>query len=152
MTAKNAKPKPGPKHKQLEPLIGDWRTSGSTIATASEPAIEFNGTDSYEWLEGGFFVLHRVDVLLGGQPVKGVETIWYDPPSGAYRTHFVDVGGNTSAYEVRLDGRTWTMASQSERFSGSFSEDRKTLSGRWERKGGGSNWELWMDVTLMRVT
>ncbi len=146
------KPKPGPEHEKLKLLIGKWETRGNTIATASEPAIVFSGTDSYAWLEDGLFVLHQVDVSMGDHPVIGIETIWYDPQSGKYRTHFVDADGTTSTYEACLEGQTWTMMSEIDRFSGSFSDDGKVLSGHWERRGGSSSWEPWMDVTLTRIT
>jgi hypothetical protein len=151
MTGASAKPKPGPEHEKLALLIGRWQTRGNTIVTASQPAIAFSGTDSYAWLEGGLFVLHQVDVMMGDRPVIGVETIWHDPSSGTYRSHFVDADGATSGYEARLEGRTWTMVSEIDRFSGSFSEDGKVLTGRWERRSGSSNWGPWMDVTLTRI-
>lgn len=143
--------KPGPEQRRLDPLVGKWETCGETITGALGPAIEFAGTDIYEWVEGGFFLLHRVDVAMGGEPVIGVEIISYDPPNKAYQTYFVDAHGNSSTYQARLKGRAWTLASQSDRFSGAFSEDWNTLSGRWERKGDSSNWEPWMDVMLKRV-
>ncbi len=142
---------PGPEHKKLEPLVGTWNTRGSTIASASMPAVEFSGTDTYEWLQGGFFLLHCVDVMMGEQRVTGVETIWFDPARHCYRTHFVDANGQTSTYQAQLYDREWTLASQTDRFAGRFSEDWATISGRWERMGGGADWEPWMDVTLTRA-
>lgn len=65
------KPKPGPEHERLGPLIGKWMTRGNTIASGAEPVVAFFGTDTFEWLEGGFFVLHRVDVSMAGRPVIG---------------------------------------------------------------------------------
>ena len=154
MTRGDAGPEsqPGSEHMKLEPLVGIWKTRGSTIASASMPAVEFSGTDSYEWLQGGFFLLHRVDVLMGDRRVIGVETIWFDPARRCYRTHFVDVEGQTSTYEAQLDGREWTLASLADRFAGHFSEDWATISGRWERTVGDADWEPWMDVTLTRVS
>ena len=127
-------------------MVGIWKTREG----ASMPAVEFSGTDSYEWLQGGFFLLHRVDVLMGDRRVIGVETIWFDPARRCYRTHFVDVEGQTSTYEAQLDGREWTLASLADRFAGHFSEDWATISGRWERTVGDADWEPWMDVTLTR--
>lgn len=142
--------RPGPELKHLEPVVGKWNTHGKTIATATEPAVAFSGTDTYEWVGGGFFVLHSVDVMMGDQPVIGVEIIRYDPSSRTYPACFVDSQGDTSASEVGRDERKWTVVAESERFEGTFSEDWNTLSGRWKRKSG-SRWEPWMDVTLTRA-
>lgn len=45
-----------------EPLIGSWGSSGRTV-----DAVDVEGTDVYEWLPGRQFVVHRVDVRMGGE-------------------------------------------------------------------------------------
>ena len=134
----------------LDLLVGIWTTRGVTIATENEPAVGFSGTDSYEWIEGGHFLLHRVDVEMGGTPVVGVEIIGYDASSGAYRTSFMDVAGNATAYEARLVGREWTMASATDRFAGTFAIYGKSMAGRWQRKRANGDWAPWMDMTLTK--
>jgi len=45
-----------------------------------EVPVPITGTDIYEWLPGGFFLLHRVDVVIGEQAVRAIELIGeYDP-------------------------------------------------------------------------
>jgi len=41
------------------------------------------------------------------------------------------------------------MRSQSDRFTGTFSADRNTITGQWEQLQG-STWQAWMDTTLTR--
>lgn len=144
------RPEPGPRHRALEPLVGVWRTHGTTIESESEPAIPFAGTDTYEWLEGGLFLLHKVDVSMGDRPVVGVEIIYPDPVSGHYHTWSVDADGTTEGYEARIEGRVWSMTSRDARFRGAFAEDGGAISGLWERRNG-ADWEPWMTVTLSRV-
>jgi len=151
MARKGNRPEPGSRNLALAPLIGAWTTQGSTIATATEPAVQFSGTDSYEWLENGFFVLHRVDVVMGDKPVVAIEIIHNDPAGDGYQTFSVDAEGNTSTYQARLDGDRWSMASHADRFHGSIAPDRNRISGRWERKTG-AGWEPWMDVTLTKTS
>lgn len=40
-----------------------------------EVSVPITGTDSYQWLAGGFFLVHHVDVLIGQQPVQALEFI-----------------------------------------------------------------------------
>jgi hypothetical protein len=49
---------PGPEHKRLDVFIGKWMNEGQTIAGASAPAVKILTSDVYEWMPGGFFVLH----------------------------------------------------------------------------------------------
>ncbi len=62
--ASSQPPKPGPEHKRLDALVGKWKSDGRTIAGGDEPVIKISGTDAYEWLPGGFFLLHHVDVRM----------------------------------------------------------------------------------------
>jgi hypothetical protein len=40
----------------------------------ADPPIPVVGTDTYEWLPGGHFLVHHVDVVIGHEPVQAVET------------------------------------------------------------------------------
>ena len=54
-------PQPSPNLKNLgERLVGTWAMSG-----------EVEGTVTYEWMEGGFFLIQRVDLEQYGQGVGG---------------------------------------------------------------------------------
>ena len=48
----NEQPKPNPDLKSLDRLIGTWKQSG-----------EVEGKITYEWTEGGFFLIQYVDLL-----------------------------------------------------------------------------------------
>src|ERR687888_271412 len=65
-------PAPNPGLKQLNKLVGTWKVSG-----------ESKGELSYEWMDGGFFLIARGDTEQGGQRTKHVEIIGYDHEAGA---------------------------------------------------------------------
>ncbi len=52
-----------PALKSLERLVGTWQISGDA-----------QGQSTYEWAEGGFFLLQHVD-LEYGRKIKGLEVI-----------------------------------------------------------------------------
>jgi hypothetical protein len=108
--------------------------------------------DTYEWLPGGFFLLHRVDGRMGEDPVHVLEIIRYDASSDAYVTQSFDNQGNIAVYRAILQGSAWTIRGDSERFTGAFSEDRSTLTGTWEQARDGRTWTPWMTITLSKVT
>jgi Protein of unknown function (DUF1579) len=137
-------------HERLEALIGSWKTEGWT---RDAPATRIDAVDTYEWLTGGFSVLHRVDALVGDQKVEGAEIIGWDPERAAYLTQYFGSDGPNS-YEATLgeeDGAlVWRMRSGTDRFTGTFSDDGNTLTGHWESLDEDSNWRPWMDITLTR--
>jgi Protein of unknown function (DUF1579) len=144
----------GPPHQRLAALVGRWRTEGWTIATAEAPAARIEAVDTYEWLPGGYALLHTVDARVGEQKVEGAEIIGWDPARGSYITQYFGSDG-PNGYEAGLadvDGAlVWTMTSAEDRFTGTFSNDGNTITGHWEQLDDERNWHPWMDVTLTRA-
>ena len=143
-------PRPGPEHARLAPFVGRWKTAGEVLASAATPELEIVGIDEYEWMPGGFFLLHRVDVRIGGERVQALEIIGYDAERGSYFMRSFDSQGGTGEMQARVrDGGTWTFEGDAERFTGTFSDGGETLSGRWERREE-EQWLPWMDVRLTK--
>jgi hypothetical protein len=117
--------------RQLDRLVGTWEVSGSF----------FQGTISFEWMEGGFFLVQRVDGRAGGRTIRGVEYIGYDEDTQTLRSHYMDIHGATFTYTWAVDGdaiRTWFGDKGSDNFfQGRFSEDGRAYSGSWQWPGGG---------------
>jgi Protein of unknown function (DUF1579) len=144
----------GPEHRRLAALVGRWRTEGWTNETAEAPAARIEALDTYEWLPGRFGLLHTVDARVGDAHVEGAEIIGWEPARGAYVTQYFGSDG-PNAYEASLadeDGvLVWTMRSEMDRFTGRFSDDRRTLTGHWEQLDDEQSWRPWMEVTLTRL-
>src|SRR5262245_481591 len=121
---------------RLAVLLGLWHTEGSTSETADSQSARIDATDTYEWLPGGFGLLHTVDARVGDQKVEGAEIIGWVLARDTYVTQYFGSDG-PSSYEASLtevDGvLTWTMLSAADRFCGTFSNDRDTITGRWEQ-------------------
>jgi hypothetical protein len=97
-------PTPSPDLRALDRLVGTWAISGGA-----------QGTTTYEWMEGGFFLLQHVDMEQSGTGVKGMEVIGHERPFGAepsadIRSRFYDSMGNTLDYVYELEGDTLTSA------------------------------------------
>jgi hypothetical protein len=55
--------------RRLDRLTGTWRVTGGA-----------EGTVTYEWMEGRFFLTQRVDLEQDGQRIRGVEIIGHTRP------------------------------------------------------------------------
>jgi hypothetical protein len=144
---------PSPQTKRLEVLVGRWTSKGQTVPGPSEPAIQITGTDVYEWLAGGFFLVHRVDVRMGGEQVEVLELIGpYDAADHSYPMRSFDNQGNfaTMTARVRDDG-VWTFTGASQRATLTIGEDG-TMAARWERSDDGSSWRHWMDMRFTKTS
>ena len=129
-------PEPNPDLNNLgERLVGTWEMSG-----------EVSGTVSFEWMEGGFFLIQRVDLEQYGQRIKGLEIIGHEKPFGSepseeIKSRFYSNTGDTLDYVYELQGDTltiWGGERGSPAYAKSqFSQDGKGGSGEWVYPGGG---------------
>ncbi|HLF26835.1 MAG TPA: hypothetical protein VJG32_10905 [Anaerolineae bacterium] len=126
---------PNPDLKSLDRLVGTWKVSGGA-----------QGQVTYEWLEGGFFLMQHFDLESGGHKIKGIEIIGHlqpfeGQPSEDIRTRIYDNMGNTFDYVYELDGDTLTIwggeKGSPAYYKGTFSDGGNTLAGAWVIPGDG---------------
>ncbi|UHA75754.1 DUF1579 family protein [Paenibacillus sp. 481] len=136
---------------RLNVFVGKWNTEGLIKEGPSGATVRLKATDTYEWLPGGFFLIHHVDGYMGDAEVKAIEIIGYDASSQTYTTHSFDNQGINNTYQANLLDAVWSIVGKTERFTGMFSDDGTTLTGSWERLSENSNWVPWMDIKLTKV-
>lgn len=144
-------PEPDPALTRLNIFVGKWVTEGLIMESPAGPAAKLKATDTYEWLPGGYFLIHHVDGMMGDKEVKTIEIIGYDATSQMYFTHAYDNYGSVASYHANLLGRDWTITGKTERFTGTFSVDGNALFGTWELLGNDERWAHWMDIRLTKV-
>jgi hypothetical protein len=122
---------PNPALSSLDRLVGTWNVSGQSI----------EGKVTFEWMEGGFFLIQYADFVHDGHKIKGIEIIGYDEASNTLKSHYF---GNSPevleyAWEISDDTlRIWYGEKGSPAvFTGKFSEDGNSNTGAWEWPGGG---------------
>jgi hypothetical protein len=147
MAMKNTQPTAA--HKLLGALAGRWRTEGETVATKDAPSMKIAGTDTYEWLPGGFFMIHRADVRMGPDEAETLEVMGYDVATNTYLTTFFDNLGNTGSYQATVDQNVWTFRGVADRATLTVGDN--TMKAHWERTDDGMHWQDWMLITLTRV-
>jgi len=137
---------------RLNVFVGTWKTEGEMRSTPSAKHVGFTAADTYEWLPGGYFLMHRFDADMPDGNVKGIEVIGYSPESMTYPMYSFDSMGNMSIMQASVEGIKWAFTGEDIRFTGGFRDDAKIFAGFWEiRSGEGAHWQPWMDVTLKKV-
>jgi catechol 2,3-dioxygenase-like lactoylglutathione lyase family enzyme len=133
--AKQVTSEPSTALKQLDRLVGKWRVTGGV-----------EGTVTYEWMEGGHFLLQHVDFMHDGCSIKGLEVIGHlqpfgQQPSTDIHSRFYDTLGNTLDYVYELDGDSLTIWGGTKGspayFRGTWSADNNRCVGGWVYPDGG---------------
>lgn len=138
-----------PDLKSLDRLVGTWKISDPTGKR------EISGHVTYEWMEGGFFLMQTFDFVHNGRKVKGIEVIGHEQQFGAapgkeIKSRVYDNAGNTLDYVYELEKYTLTIwggqKGSPAYFKGKFSADNNSCTGGWVYPGGGG-----YQATMTRV-
>ncbi|MGH2617267.1 MAG: hypothetical protein ACRDJC_18700 [Thermomicrobiales bacterium] len=141
--------------KRLAPFIGEWTMQA---AFPGAPPVE-GGHVVFEWMEGERFLIQRWDVPVAEAP-DGFAVIGFDEGRGTFLQHYFDSRGVARVYQMSLEDGVWKLWRDApdfspldfvQRYTGTFSDDGKTIAGRWEIAHDGATWEHDFDLTYVRV-
>ncbi len=129
---------PNPALKKLNWLLGAWTVSG-----------EAHGQVTFNWMEGGFFMVHHIDMI----GIKGIGFIGYNAEIKKLKYHYFDNNGQmlectceiSEGQEIVFVG----VQGVKEKFNGEFSNGGKTIDGKWVWLKDGK--ELSCRVNLRRI-
>ena len=143
--------------KPLEPFIGEWRLMA---VFKDMPPADLDARVSFEWLPGERFLIERWEVPIPEAP-DGIAIIGADPErQGNYLQHYFDSRGIARVYKMSFDNGVWKLWRDapdfspldfSQRYTGTFSEDGRTITGAWEICHDGKTWEHDFDLTYTRA-
>ena len=147
-------PQPNPALKDLEILIGEWEMEISNAVFLPDRSARVKGDVTFEWSEGGAFLILRMGVRQSGPP-WAIWLIGRDESNSGYQAFYYDDRKVSRIYEMSFSGNSWNLRRQSpnfsQRFEGKLSKDGKTISAAWEKSTDGLTWEHDFDVTYVRV-
>lgn len=140
---------PNPAIRHLEPLIGEWRVEVPVEGTQLEA-----GSVSFDWLEDGAFIIQRSHAP---EPYPSTVTvIGCDDSTGRCAVHYCDSRGVARLYEMSLSEGVWRQWRDApgfaQRFTGEFSADGATITGKWETCEDGQTWRHDFDIIYRRVS
>lgn len=151
-------------HERLWAIAGDWATSGHVVG---DPPVPVSGSDVYEVLPGGYFLVHHVDVTVGSQDVRAIEIIGERiSQDNAFLARSYDNQGNAEVMTFTVDdegvfhfsgGPEIAPAAQPANASTArvrstlrIGPDGNSMTALWERSEDGATWQRWMDMTFTR--
>jgi len=144
---------PAPGLEALTRWVGKWHTEGQQHESQLGPAATFVAVETFEWLAGGHFLVHRLEGQLGQQPAACLEVLGKDPQGQlTAQTFYGD--GNTKTWRLSEAGKTlvlngtWSKAAETfqVRYTASFEEEGNTIVGKWEKSSDGKDWQTFLEA------
>src|SRR5215467_13850498 len=113
-----------PTLERLDIFVGEWKTEIASMSFHPDPSAIVHVRTSFQWLEGGAFLLQRSEVPNTEFP-RSTAVISPDDAAGTYGMLYFDSRGVSRIYRMTLSGGIWTLWRDfpgfSQRFNASFS-------------------------------
>jgi hypothetical protein len=146
-----------PAIERLAVFVGEW----TMVAEFKDmPPADVDARVVFEWMPGERFLIQRWEFPVPEAP-DGIAIIGVDPESeGNYLQHYFDSRGVARVYEMSFSGAVWKLWRDSpdfspldfsQRYTGTVSDEGRTISGSWEICHDGTTWEHDFDLTYTRV-
>jgi len=155
-------PPPDPELKRLEPLLGTWTTQGHTQDSVLGPGVPVTSTETFRWLDGGYFLVQEYATTFGDEPAQRGVVYWgYDAEAGKFRVIFFSNNGpfteEGNRYEGTVADRRLTAVGPA-RFQYELDEEAViktnadgTISVAWWLRDDKGEWKPWMDNTFRKI-
>ena len=142
---------------RLSPFVGEWSMAA---VFPNFGATGEGGRTVFEWMAGEQFLIQRWEVPGPAAP-DGIAIVGFDEGRDTYLQHYFDSRGVARVYEMSFATGVWELRRTSadfsplnfsQRFTGAFSDDGKTIDGRWEISHDGRSWDHDFDLTDTKVS
>lgn len=150
---------PGPEYERLDMFVGNWNIEGQQYDGPFGPEAKIVAVESYEWLAGGFFLLHRLGGRLDATEIACIEIIGFDESSQNYPRYTFYGNGKTNEWQSRETDAGWTVIGDSVMGNKSlkvrctivFSDSGKEMTSTWECSSDGSEWKTFWAVKATKA-
>jgi hypothetical protein len=126
--------KPGPEHKRIERMVGQWTYEGEAKASPLGPAGKITASETCELFQGGFAVVCRSKGTGPKGPATSLGVMGYDTDKKMYTYYSVSSMGDNMFVRGHLKGNVWTFEDTAEvegkmmKFRATVTEDSPTAS------------------------
>ena len=142
---------PNPSLEPFNVLIGSWNTTGTH---GDVPNTILHGHASFEWLEGGAFLVMRMEIDDPRFP-STIAIFGSDDSEEEYYMLTFDERGVSRKHEVSLRDNIWKWWRNApgffQRYEATITDDGNTIVGKGGLSKDGVSWEKDLDLTYTRV-
>ena len=134
----------------LEPIVAKWRTSGRVLDADGAEVMRVEGSDEYEWMPGGGWIIHHVDVMMGDEHTRALEMIGDPSEDGVFTMRAFDASGAFDTMTLTAEDRTFRSEGDGVRNTLTVAPDGRSMAVLWEQQGEDKSWFRWMEITFAR--
>lgn len=129
-------------------LIGFWKTEG-TILNAKENST-LVGTDSYEFILDGNFILHKADVKMGSEKSETFELISVGNSNERGMMHYYNSKAEQGEMICSFTKNNFNIEGDKLKFNGTINDENTTLFGMWQLQSEDGEWADFIELKLSK--
>jgi hypothetical protein len=129
-------------------LIGVWKTEGVVIAENGN--LELQGTDSYELILDGKYILHKANVKMGEEKNETFEMMSLVDSLERAGMHYFNSKGESGVMTGYLEGNNFVIEGDRIKFKGSIDDMNTKIVGKWYLQPPDNEWTEFIYITLTK--
>ena len=138
-------------HDRLEVFIGKWINEGYVVDRDGHESSRILTSDTYEWVPGRFFVLHKAYGRIGNLDVGATEIIAYDAEARGYVAYLFDSNGGINRSALTANADEWTWKGEAAGCTAVFTEAGTVQTAHHVRLDDRGRWVPSMEVVLRKI-
>jgi len=127
-------------------LLGVWKTSGQILS--GDSALSLTGTDSYELILGGNYILHKAAVFMGDEKSETFEIIELDGSSKNAEMNYFNSRGESGTMTGQIEGDDFLIKGDRLKFVGKINEANTAIAGKWFQQSKENSWNEFIELRL----
>jgi hypothetical protein len=128
-------------------LLGVWKTSGSI--TSDQKKLEVTGSDSYELILEGNYILHKADVKMGTEKSETFEIIsLLDNSLDTAKMHYFNSKGEAGIMKSSIINNEFDIQGEAIKFSGQINNEYTLITGKWFTQTQNGSWSEFIALRL----
>ncbi|MEG1026717.1 MAG: hypothetical protein RSD71_16090 [Flavobacterium sp.] len=127
-------------------LIGVWKTTG--VIKSGENNLNIIGTDSYELILDGNYILHKADVKMGNDRSETFEIIRLVNTLYKAKMQYFNSKGEEGTMESSIINSQFKIEGPHLKFSGKINKENTKISGKWYSQTKNDQWVELIELNL----
>jgi hypothetical protein len=127
-------------------LIGIWNTTGDI--KSGEGKLKLIGTDSYEFMLDGNYILHKADVQMGNERNETLEIIQLDNSPDKAKMQYFNSKGEDGIMISSIVNNEFKIEGNGLMFNGVINAENTKITGKWYVQAENDKWADFIDLTL----
>ncbi len=127
-------------------LIGVWKTTGNI--RSGQDNMKLIGTDSYELILDGNYILHKADVKMGNERSETFEIIKLDNALDTATMQYFNSKGEEGIMRSSIINNEFKIEGNGLKYKGILNEENTLISGKWYVQSKNKKWEDFIELNL----